>query len=298
MAATATHVAFSPEYQSGELNFEEIANPQAILGLVDDWTVYTTLSGSMRRNLRHMISKISNTLTTPATFSRTGFLCLLASRQANLILCNDGFVYRIDRFAMFCRGSSRAPAIGFCVCVAIACAIFFSAVPASMAQVSAARKMLNEDRVKATSIYRFLDYVEWPQPVFARADSPYVISIVNADTIADEVSKLAAGRNPQSRPVTVRRLQVGDPIEQTHVLFIGGPVKTWQIQLLKQTQGQPILLVTDFDNALSQGSMINFQVVNERVRFEIALEPVEKSGLAISTRMLTVAMSVIKDTPK
>ena len=44
--------------------------------------------------------------------------------------------------------------------------------------------------------------------------------------------------------------------------------------------------------ALNQGSMINFVIVDRRVRFEVALDSVERSGLKLSSRLLAVAQQV------
>jgi hypothetical protein len=51
--------------------------------------------------------------------------------------------------------------------------------------------------------------------------------------------------------------------------------------------------VTDSDNAISQGSMINFVAEGQRVRFDIALASAEHGQLKISSRLLAVARRVI-----
>jgi hypothetical protein len=43
--------------------------------------------------------------------------------------------------------------------------------------------------------------------------------------------------------------------------------------------------------------MINFRLVDERVRFEVALEPVQRAGLELNSRLLSVAIAVIKGAP-
>jgi hypothetical protein len=57
------------------------------------------------------------------------------------------------------------------------------------------------------------------------------------------------------------------------------------------------LIVTEWDGALAQGSIINFLIVEGRVRFEIALDAAEKRGLRLSSRLLTVAQSVRTGNP-
>jgi hypothetical protein len=52
------------------------------------------------------------------------------------------------------------------------------------------------------------------------------------------------------------------------------------------------LTVTENDGALALGGMINFRLVDDRVRFEVALDTAEKAGLRLSSRLLSVAVGV------
>ncbi|MES2932145.1 MAG: YfiR family protein [Pseudomonadota bacterium] len=173
-----------------------------------------------------------------------------------------------------------------------------SACASAAAEVaSASATAASEDRLEAAFLYKFLNYVEWPASAFAKADAPYVIGIVDADDVADELHKIANGRNVNNRPVLVKKLAKTDTPEGVHVLFIAREAHLRQPQLFKQARQEPILVVTETDDALKQGSMINFKIVDERLRFDVALEPVEKSGLKLSSRLLTVASSTIKAPP-
>jgi hypothetical protein len=170
-------------------------------------------------------------------------------------------------------------------------------LPVSMAQTSTANSsaVASEERVKAAFLYKFLNYVEWPPASFEKSDSPYVIGVVNADDLADELSKISTGRSVNNRLVTVKKLRVGDPLNDLHVLFIGKAEKARLPQLLKQSQLH-ILDVTEIEGGLAQGSMINFRLVDDRVRFEVALDAVEKADLRLNSRMLAVAIAVTKGT--
>jgi hypothetical protein len=152
-----------------------------------------------------------------------------------------------------------------------------------------------EESVKAASLYKFLNYVDWPPAVLAPTDAPYVIGVLNADDIADELNRMTAGRSINNRVVKVRRIQSGDNVTSgIHVLFIGRAERARQAQWLRQVQTHPVLVITESDSGIAPGSMINFRLVDDRVRFEVALEPVEKAGLRLSSRMLAVALSVTK----
>ena len=51
--------------------------------------------------------------------------------------------------------------------------------------------------------------------------------------------------------------------------------------------------MTESDEGLAAGSMINFVVVDDKVRFDVALARAEQAGLRISARLLSVARKVV-----
>jgi hypothetical protein len=58
------------------------------------------------------------------------------------------------------------------------------------------------------------------------------------------------------------------------------------------SRGLPTLIVTASPAGMAEGSVINFMVVDEKVRFDVALGPAEARGLKISSRLLAVARTV------
>jgi hypothetical protein len=157
----------------------------------------------------------------------------------------------------------------------------------------AAAAAASEERVKAASLYKFLNYISWPPTAFLKPDAPYVIGVAGADEVADNLEQLVAGHRVADRQVAVRRVRPGEPPAGVHVLFVGRGERHRLPQILRHLQGQPVLVVTEGEGGTA-GGMINFRVVDERVRFEVALEPVEKAGLKLDSRMLAVALSVNK----
>ncbi len=150
-----------------------------------------------------------------------------------------------------------------------------------------------EYRVKAAFLYKFGGYVEWPQGVFAKPDSPIAIGVIGADALAEELARIVAGRTINGRPVTVRKLRPGEAVARLHVLFVGRSDSSRLADILAAAKGQPLLTVTESEEALELGSMINFVVVEDKVRFDIAPPPFESSNLKISARLLGVARKVV-----
>jgi hypothetical protein len=149
-----------------------------------------------------------------------------------------------------------------------------------------------EQQVKAAYLYKFSAYVEWPEKSFPSPDSPLRIGIVGADALADELGKIAIGRTVNGRPVIVRKLRREDSLAGLNVLFIGSSNNKRLPEILAAVKGQPILIVTESDDALAVGGMINFVVIDGKVRFEIAPKTAGLSQLSISARLLAAAYKV------
>jgi hypothetical protein len=184
--------------------------------------------------------------------------------------------------------SARVFALGVAALVLIACSL-----PA-LAETEVERAL--ERRMKSAFLYRFTEFVSWPETAFARADSPFVIAVIGRESMADELRNIAAARTVAGRPVEVRRVAEADSSPPAHILFIADGEKS---RLREHVRNAPrnALIVTEWEGALAQGSIINFVIVEGRVRFEIALDAAEKRGLRLSSRLLTVAQSVRTGNP-
>lgn len=162
---------------------------------------------------------------------------------------------------------------------------------ASKAQVPAPPSVA-EWQVKAAYLYKFGSYVEWPERTFPSPESPLTIGVYGADPLADALVKIVAGHTVNGHTVMVRRLQNQDTLAGLNVLFIGGANREQTAEWLTAAKNQPILTVTESEQALSLGSMINFMLIDGRVRFEAAPKAAKQNNLVISARLLQVAYRV------
>lgn len=144
-----------------------------------------------------------------------------------------------------------------------------------------------EHRVKAAFVYKFCDYVEWPAGTFADPASPLVIGVLGSAAMADELDRLTAGRTVGERPVRVRRLVAGEAWVGLHVAFVGAGAENGV-----RVADAPVLVVSEAAAGTPPGGMVNFVVIADKVRFDVALPAAEAAGLKISSRLLGVARRV------
>lgn len=156
---------------------------------------------------------------------------------------------------------------------------------------------VTEESVKAAFLYKFPGFVEWPAPALERPDEPVVVGVIGGNDVFIELGLIAQARKG-GRPVTVRRVFDTSGIAGLHMLFIGARERGRASELIRAAQQQGVLTVTEWDGALRLGSVINFVTSSDgRVRFEISLEPAEKSKLRLSSRLLAVAQQVHSTRP-
>lgn len=146
--------------------------------------------------------------------------------------------------------------------------------------------------IEAAYLFKFGSYVEWPDNAFSNASSPLTIAVVDADVVADALVQMAVGRTINDRPVLIRKLRREDSLAGVNILFVGRSGNAKLADILAAAKGRPILTVTESDEGLARGSMINFVLVESKVRFEAAPRAANLGNLNISARLLAAAHKV------
>lgn len=149
-----------------------------------------------------------------------------------------------------------------------------------------------ERNVKAAFLYKFLGYVEYPDSALPATGEPLVIGVLGDDEVAEELRRISTGRSMNGRAVVVRMLRANDAPGKLHLLFIGDGDAADIDKALAAVRQSPVLTVTETSRNARQDSVINFRVVEQRVRFEVSLDAAERNNLKLSSRLLAVAYKV------
>lgn len=148
--------------------------------------------------------------------------------------------------------------------------------------VAAAAEPL-EYAVKAAYLVKFPFYVEWPPAAFVSASAPLMLCVVGEDPFGSLLDEAVAGQQVQGHPLVLRRLKSIGREQGCHVAYVGADTK------LGALRGSGALVVTDGPTA---GGVISFVLKDKRVRFTVDDEAAAQNGLAISSKLLSVALAV------
>jgi hypothetical protein len=143
-----------------------------------------------------------------------------------------------------------------------------------------------ETEVKATYLYKIAPFVTWPQSASA---GKFAICVVGADPFGPLLDRAVAGQTVAGHAIVVRRLPAAERDASCQMAFVAGSRSQSVAEALRVLRGAPVLTVTQ--TPASPG-MIDLRVVGGRVRFAVDLGAASQSGLGVSSKLLSLAVSV------
>lgn len=153
-----------------------------------------------------------------------------------------------------------------------------------------------EYKIKAAYLYNFTKFIEWPPAAFVSDQSPYLIGIVERDSVVSQTVKdVLAGKTTSSgRPIQVRTATHPDALDDCQMIFISRTARNDGASAQRSAKKQGVLLVGESDGFAQTGGMINFVVQGGAVRLEINPQRADRAGLRLSGTLASVA-SLVRD---
>jgi hypothetical protein len=190
-------------------------------------------------------------------------------------------VLKLGRLLSRVRRASPCLAAAACGTAAFLC-ISFAASPA---RAGATR----EYDLKAAFLFNFAQFVEWPAEAFSDASAPFIIGVLGEDPFGRSLDEIVAHEAVRNRKIAVRRYRNVQEISTCHILYIGGSEASSLSRILAQLDGRPILTVGDTDLFTTHHGIIQFLVVENKLRLRINVEAARMAKLSISSQLLRQA---------
>lgn len=146
--------------------------------------------------------------------------------------------------------------------------------------------------VKAAFLAKFGGFVEWPPAVFASPSTPVQLCVLGEDPFGATLDKAVSGQQAAGRPIEVRRVKAVRADSGCHIVYISPSETPRLAQVVEALRGSGVLTVSDVKAGAPQTGVINFVIKDQRVRFDIDDEAAMHNRLAISSKLLGVALNV------
>ena len=146
-----------------------------------------------------------------------------------------------------------------------------------------------EYAVKATYLYKFVPFVEWPAGTFDSPNDSFILCVVGNDPVSALVDQAVQGEQVEGHAIDVVHLAQVRHDARCHILYVAthGPAA---VAALDSVRGLPVLTVTDAARDPRARGIVNFIVQDNRVRFEIDSRAASENHLVISSKLLNLAV--------
>lgn len=171
----------------------------------------------------------------------------------------------------------------------LATALALSAAHAATGPAVRAQGDPVEYAVKATYLYKFIPFIDWPAQ--AKRAGAVPICVLAPEGFQRVLQGAVEDQTVEGRGLTV--LVLKDPAATTgcRVIYLG-PGERDAARAIEATRGRPVLTVSDDAQTSFGKGIVNFIVRDGRVRFEIDEEAAAANGLQISSKLLSLAIQV------
>lgn len=169
--------------------------------------------------------------------------------------------------------------------------IFFGLFLALGASAALADDLPLETAIKATYLYKFAPFVEWPDGAFASDTAPLQLCILGDDPFGEALEEAVAGQRVGAHAIAVLRIKNSRAATGCQIVYIGSTNARAVSTTLDALGDASTLTVTDLPEGASAHGVINFVVEANHVRFDIDAEAAAHNRLVISSKLMQLARS-------
>jgi hypothetical protein len=145
----------------------------------------------------------------------------------------------------------------------------------------AAVPFFNEYQAKANYLLRFTEVMSWPSTAFKNADTPIRICLLGKES-HNHFDSLLLGETKKGRTIKVLDLNTNlTHVHTCHLLFISQSEQPLLHDILAYTQHYPILTVSEIEDFVVEGGMIQFYKRDNQVRFMLDPQTIEEVGIIV-----------------
>ncbi len=167
--------------------------------------------------------------------------------------------------------------------------LVFTLFPLVQQSVAGQSSAIPEFRVKATFLFQFTQFLEWPTEALSTAVAPLVIGILGEDPFGTFLDETVHDERANGHPLTVERYRRLEDVKNCHILFVSRSEASRTGDIVTALKGRSILIVGDTNGFADRGGMIQFVTQENRIRLRINLGAARAANLTISSKLLRPA---------
>ena len=143
--------------------------------------------------------------------------------------------------------------------------------------------------LKATFLFHFTHFVEWPERAFASAEAPFRVCVLSPDPFGGALKEVVAGERAAGREIDVRTVESASKAGGCHIVFVPEQRDSATVRDLPGVREGLVLTVGEKEDFLDRGGMVRFELRGGRIRLQVSRRALGASQLQVSSKLLAVA---------
>lgn len=148
-----------------------------------------------------------------------------------------------------------------------------------------------EARVKAAFIYNFAKFVEWPAG--ASNQTHFEICVAGQSPLGKLIDTTLTGKSIRDQAIRIRHIGWNpEALPGCRMLYLSNEDNSGYSRLLNAAREKPVLTISEDSQVSTHQSIIQFMLVDGKVRFAINQNSAREAQLKISAKLLEVAIRI------
>jgi hypothetical protein len=146
--------------------------------------------------------------------------------------------------------------------------------------------------VKAAFLFNFAKFIEWPAKAFADDKGAISVCVFRYDPFGSALDEIIRGKSIGNRELKARRINELGELRTCQVVFVSAREEKLLQEVLNSLKGASALVVGEGEDFAARGGGIQFFVEENKLRFAVNVDAVQRSQLKVSSKLLALAKIV------
>ncbi len=172
----------------------------------------------------------------------------------------------------------------FCAIALLALAGATSTLPQDASSV--------EYQLKAAFLFNFAKFVAWPTDAFQSDKTPISLCVFRHDPFSGALDEVIREKAINNRELLARRINDLPELRTCQLVFVSEREEKKLPEILSSLKGASALLVGESADFAERGGAVQFFLENNKLRFAINVDAIQRARLQASSKLLALARIV------
>jgi len=172
----------------------------------------------------------------------------------------------------------------------IAFLLVFNALPAISSPLT--KKPEREMTLKASFLLNLTKFIYWPKKRLLLNKRESLVLCFPGEDPFNEILETARKESLLKMNLEIKKFVPDNQMKECNILFLTVKEDRRLNEILAEIKGYPVVTVADTDGFAYRGAMVNFVIVDNKIRFKVNRQSLESNPIKLSSEILDLSIMV------